>query len=444
MRKLRKFVSIFIGKLALFMLKILKRGSSFPGTIAFKLNKNILKDFNLPDKVICVTGSSGKGSTSKIIAETYRDLGFTVAYNDKGSNERSAVITTLLENCNFKGTVNKDMCVFEVDERYAKYIFPYINPNYVVITNITRDQPPRQRHFDFIYEELRKSLNPTINLVMNSDDPYLQKFNLEKEFNITYYGINKLKYSYEENKFNSLNIYRCPKCNAILNYSYYHVEHLGDYSCSKCDFKKPKNLYTITDCDYIKENITINNEFKIDIKNDLLFNLYNTVAAFTVLALLKEKEKDIAKSISKMNNNIKLYDNYEFNNKKVYVLNNKAENATTYNQSILFTTRKDDLKTVVIGWKEISRRYNFDDLSWLYDIDFELLKNNKVDKFICTGPQKYDIATRLKYAGIEEDKIVTYYDLYDAKQEIRNCKGNIYAILNFDYIEPFNEILEED
>ena len=137
--------------------------------------------------------------------------------------------------------------------------------------------------------------------------------------------------------------------------------------------------------------------------------------------------------------NLKIFNKYTYNDRIVYVLNNKAENATTYNQSLLFVKRNTELKTLIIGWKEISRRYNFDDLSWLYDIEFELLSNNEIDKIICIGPQAYDIATRLKYANIEEEKIVVIPLIDEAVKFIKSkTKGNIYGILNFDMVEPFN------
>lgn len=443
MKKIRLFCSIIIGKITLVLCKLIGRGSAFPGDFAYKFNKDILSDFKLPKTVIAVTGSSGKGSTTKIINDVYKDLGYTVAYNSKGSNERGAIITTLLENCNLKGVVKTDICVFEMDERYAKYVFPYIKPTHIVITNVTRDQPPRQRHFDFVFGELEKALNDNTKLILNADDPYLQKFILNKKFDVYYYGIDKLQYAYEENKFNSLNIYRCPKCLNPLKYNFYNIETLGDYACTGCDFKKPKPNYSITSCNYDKNEIKINNKYKVKITNNMLFNLYNTVAAFTCLALNDLKGETIAKSISKINNNNKIFKAYKYKKRDVYVLNNKAENAQTYNQSVLFTSRDKSLKTLVIGWKEISRRYNFDDLSWVYDIDFELLNDDSIDKVICAGPQKYDIATRLKYAGFPEDKIKVFYNLYDAKEEIKTSQGTIYAILNFDYVEPFNEIMEE-
>ena len=73
-----------------------------------------------------------------------------------------------------------------------------------------------------------------------------------------------------------------------------------------------------------------------------------------------------------------------------------------------------------------------------------MLKNDKIDKIICTGPQKYDLATRIKYANIDENKIVCFDDLFDAEKEIKKSSGNIYAILNFDYLDFFNEIMKEE
>lgn len=442
---MKKTFSIIIGKIFVLVAgKIFKRGSSLPGVIALKLNKNILSDFKLPKTVIAVTGSSGKGSTTSIIANVYRKLGYKVSYNDKGSNQISAIVTTLLENCNLKGNIKSDVCVFEMDERYAIQVFPYIKPTHVVVTNITRDQPPRQGSFEEVFNCILNSLTKDCKLILNGDDPYLQYFRLNVKNECFYFGIDKTKYSYTKNDYTGLNISRCPICNNKLIYEYYHLEHLGNYKCSSCEFKRPIITHSITSYDYNKSIITIDNTYNIKLVNNMLFNAYNILAAFTTLSLNDMNEEKVTNLINEISNNKKIYNTYKYKDRNVYVLNNKAENATTYNQSILFTHRDKKLKTIVLGWKEISRRYNFDDVSWLYDIDFEMLKNDKIDKIICTGPQKYDLATRIKYANIDENKIVCFDDLFDAEKEIKKSSGNIYAILNFDYLDFFNEIMKEE
>ena len=78
-------------------------------------------------------------------------------------------------------------------------------------------------------------------------------------------------------------------------------------------------------------------------------------------------------------------------------------------------------------------------MSWMYDVDFELLNDENLEKVICIGRDKQNIATRLKYANIDKKKIITFNEIEDATNYIKkNTKSNIYAILNFDYVHPFN------
>ena len=433
-----KFLAILLGKLAIIAGKILKKGSSLPGEIALKIDKNLLYKFNFPQIRIAVTGSSGKGSTSSVIAHVYKKMGYKVLHNSSGANLTAGITTTILENCSLTGKLNSNVFVFEMDERYAKFAFPAIKPTHIVVTNITRDQPPRQGHFAFVYEEIKKALPKGSHLILNGDDPYLMKFNLNNEYETTYYSLEKANESYEKSMFKNLNLCYCPKCGNKLNYEYYHFENIGKFNCKKCDFTHPNTEYMITNVDYSNFEMTINNNYKIKLQYDLLYSLYNTMAAYTTCTLIGLNKDAVVKHISELNRNAKMYNNYTYNNKNVYVLNNKNENSTTFNQSLLFTKRFNGTKTIVIGWKEISRRYNFDDLSWLYDIDFEILKDGNVKRFICAGPNAYDIAARLLFAGFSNDEIFIFHHLQEAKEAVDLVDSEyIFAILNFDYVEPF-------
>ena len=240
--------------------------------------------------------------------------------------------------------------------------------------------------------------------------------------------------------FEVLNTKRCKICNEKLDYEYYHIEDIGKYNCPKCNIDK-NIINQITNIDYENKIITIDKEYKIKVENDMLYNFYNVLAAFTLCNIyLKDKEK-IANILSNATDK-KIYNKKTFNKRNVYILNNKCENATTYNESVLYTKEDKKLKTLVIGWYEISRRYNKDDISWLYDIDFELIKN--IDKVIVCGPQRYDIAVRMKLAGIDQKKIIIKDTINDIKESLIKSKGEIYAILNFDYVEPFNSVIKED
>lgn len=435
-------IQLLICKISSKILKLLGRGSNFPGVLALKLNKNIGKYFKMPEVVIAVTGSAGKGSTSSIIAETLRKEGKEVIHNKFGSNMLPGILSLLIENSKLDGTINGDVLVVEVDERYTKAVFDIVKPKYVVITNICRDQPPRHGNVDLVFDKIKEALNDDMHLVINGDDPYLQKFSIETNNKITYFGLCRNFHSYNINKFRSLNMCYCPICNKKLKYSFYHIEALGDYSC-KCGFTRPKIDY-ISKINLDKKYMIINDKDKINIKFNVLYYAYNIVAAYAICSLLNINGENISKHISEMENNKKLNNEYKYKKRKVFVLNNKNENSTTFNQSVLFAFQHRYKRTIIVGWKEISRRYEHNDMSWLYDVQFELLNDEYTDKVICVGRDKYDIAVRMKLAGFKHNQIMVYDNLEEAEDMIKNkSSGDIIAILNFDYIDPFNKLMED-
>lgn len=441
---MRKSLAIILGKLFVAFGDWIGRGSTLPGLVALTIDPNLLQKFILPKTIVAVTGSSGKGSTSSTLAHVLREQNYKVAHNNQGANLKEGITSMLLRNSTTEGKITSDIIVYEVDERYTKSIFPFIKPNYVVITNVTRDQPPRNGHFDLVIEEIKKALTPDMHLILNGDDPLLQKFNGNDNKGITYYGIDQNMYSYETSKFENLNIAYCPKCQSKLEYHFYHFEALGDYFCPTCDFKRNHINYLVDQLNYDTGRITINSMNHIHVPQSILYSIYNTVAAFAAGSLIGLNEEKMSDDISKLHANLKLYNEYEYNNRNIYVLNNKNENSSTFNQSLLFLDRFEGPKTIVIGWKEISRRYEFDDLSWLYDIDFELLNNHEIDQIVCVGLHKYDIAVRLKTANMDGKKIQVFDTLDTAVPYVKeNTTGTVFAILNFDYVIPFNTLMKD-
>lgn len=434
-----KIISIFIGKIFVIIGKLMHRGSSLPGMMALKIDKKILSKLKYPKTKVIITGSSGKGSTSNLIADVLTDNGYTVCFNNAGSNLKYGVTTTCIKNCNLFGKIKKDVLILEVDERYVKEIYQDILPDYLIVTNITKDQPPRQHHVDIILKEIEQNIPSNTQIIVTIDEPYLRNFALDLPNKMVYYSIDKNKYSYKEQLFENLNIYYCPKCGSKLKYDYYNFETLGKYKCPNCDFKWEKPDIIGTNLNLEKGTIKVFNK-EVSIGGDMLFNAYNTLACFTFLKELNLDEEKIISSINKYNHN----KNLEFmKDGKLYkALNCKAENATTYNACVYKTYLDKNLKDVVIGWKEISRRYNHFDVSWLYDVEFELLNNKSLNKIYAVGIDKENIKKRLLLAGIPENKIITADNLEEVKDCIEQSESKkIYGILNFDYMEPFKNIL---
>ena len=62
------------------------------------------------------------------------------------------------------------------------------------------------------------------------------------------------------------------------------------------------------------------------------------------------------------------------------------------------------------------------DISWLWDSDFEQLKNAQ-NPIITSGIRAKDMAVRLKYAGVPQDKIVVCEDIRSAVEMVANSEN---------------------
>jgi UDP-N-acetylmuramyl tripeptide synthase len=56
------------------------------------------------------------------------------------------------------------------------------------------------------------------------------------------------------------------------------------------------------------------------------------------------------------------------------------------------------------------------DVSWIWDANFELLKDYK-QSIIISGDRAYDMAVRLKYAGVDESQFIIEKEIKKALQE---------------------------
>lgn len=194
-----KTLSILMGKLAGFVLGIFKRGGATPGQVALKIDKNLLKKLKYSKIKIAITGSSGKGSTASLLAETLKKNGYSVCFNSNGSNLKNGFASACIKSSSIFGKIKSDIMVIEIDEKYTKEIFKYFKPDYLIVTNITKDQPPRQHNVDITYGEIISALPKNTTIVTMMDEPFLRNFELELPNKVIYYGINKNDFSYKNN-----------------------------------------------------------------------------------------------------------------------------------------------------------------------------------------------------------------------------------------------------
>lgn len=437
-------IQIELNKLITFICKKFKKNATvFPGTITYNMRQSILTKIKYPKYVIGVTGSSGKGTTTDLIATTLKKAGLNVVYNDSGSNGIRAITTTILNNCNIKGEMTCDVLLLEIDERHLHLAFNKNKLTHLVITNITRDQPARNGSPDLIYDYIFKTIKKDTTLIINADDPTVSRCKIEYPGKVITYGLDKTKDSFKKNDYLSIDSAYCPKCHKKLEYDFYHYGHIGSYKCPNCNFSRNPLDFEATKLDLKNKTLKINGN-NLKINKDILYAAYNTIGAYALCKTIGISDDILDDTLNKNIKEAKRGHVYDVNNRKITMLESKNENALSYYQSIKYITEQNGKKTVILGFDNVSRRYKFNDLSWLYDVEFEMLNDKSIDKILCIGRFRYDVALRLEYASINKEKVILVDDINDIMNiTLNDTKGDIYTMVCFDMTEVLKSKIKE-
>ena len=169
---LKMTFAILAGKAARAGLRLLRRpASSFPGAVALRLCPDLLRRMRLPEKIVAVTGSNGKTTTTELCYKAARAAGIDLICNTEGSNQIEGVTALFVRYATLSGRVKADTALIESDERFCQYTFSYFAPADVLVTNLYRDQMTRNGHPEFVKKELAKGLPAASRLILNADEP---------------------------------------------------------------------------------------------------------------------------------------------------------------------------------------------------------------------------------------------------------------------------------
>lgn len=428
---MKMFFTILICKLLRFIGRLIGKGSSFPGQVALKLCPDILRRVKLPEYIIAVTGSNGKTSTVEMIAHILQKNGRKVAWNREGSNQIEGVTTLVLGSSTLSGKVKTDILLIESDERFARYTFKYIKPTHYVITNLYRDQLTRNGHPEWVYDAIADSIYPDTQLILNADDPLVSRFGQGRD-DVIWFGADKLS-SDTETLVSAYNdgAY-CPECKSPMAYSAYHYNHIGHYECQSCGYKRHDTAYTITAVDLEDGEMEIDGQYKISLALKSLYNIYNILSAYTVARIVGIDGAEIAEYMNDYVLKNGRVITFELGKRRGTLLTSKHENSISYDQSIRVASACKEGCDVMFIVDAVSRKYFTSDVSWLWDIDFEMLNNDNVREIILAGKYVNDLALRFGYTDIPAEKIKTFEDINEAVDYLDNDRSEyIYTITCF-------------
>ena len=403
------------------------------GKIALKLNPNIITKFKVSCPVIAVTATNGKTSTNNCIAHTLQTAGFKVVSNKEGNNMETGIISVFIKNCTITGKIKSDFITLEVDESYVPKIFSRFRLDTLVVLDFFRDQLDRNGEVETLILKINEFLKTYEgNLVLNGDDPNvarLGKANLKNK-NIYYYHVQRYEFATDEMKEAGEGKF-CPFCKTRLEYEYYQYSHIGKFICPKCDYGK---------YDIYKEAVNINlknKSFEVDgikynINENSIYTIYNYLAVICVMSLYHIEQDSVIKAISTFELNNGRLESIEINNVPTIV--NLAKNPTGANVSLRLL--KEDIEEKELLFVLNDKIADGFDVSWIWDINFDLLKENNVVRIVTSGTRAYDMAIRIKTSGFDENKIKPNLDIKQAVDELYKTDVKKYVIANYTALQP--------
>ena len=442
---MRMILAIIVCKLLRFIGKLVGKGSSLPGQYALKICPDVLGRVKLPGCIIAVTGSNGKTSTVEMIAAILRASGRTVVYNEEGSNQIEGVTTLILCSSSLSGRMRGDVLLLESDERYARRSFRFFHPTHFVITNLYRDQLTRNGHPEWVYDAILPAIHPDTTLVLNADDPLVSCF-ARDHGRVKWFGLEECSISTKDHRGVYHDGARCPLCGGPMDYSCYHYEHIGHYRCRSCGHCRHDPDFAVTALDLPAGTLTLDGETEISLAFKSIYNVYNILAAWSVCSLAGADRETMARVIN----------NYVLKNGRMVqftlgghhgtLLTSKHENSVAYDTNLGYIARTEEPCRVLIIVDAISRKYFTGETSWLWDIDFDLLNRDHVERVILCGRYVNDLALRFDYTDIPPERIVCYDAVAQAAGALAEDGGQepLYVVTCFSDRDKLLNLVRRD
>jgi len=404
---LRLGAGILAGRLSAALIRALGAGgaTTMPGRVARAVAPDLLARLGrrLTRGSVLITGTNGKTTTARLLTGILGRAGWRSIHNRAGANLPAGIAAALLAHSTLAGRVRGDGGVFEVDEATLPLVVESLRPRVLVLGNLFRDQLDRYGEIDLVADRWRdalRRLGKDAVVIYNADDPLVADVARDYPGARTF-GIADSTVRRGEALEHAADGRYCYRCGVPYRYEAVFLGHLGAYRCDSCGTARP--LLTVA-ADNVRLRGITGSVFTLttpvgraDVTTTLpgLYNVYNIVAAATAaltlgttLGLVRTVVRDFIPAFGRG-------EQITIEGHTVYML--LAKNPAGFNEV---------LRTVLSGARPVVTVIAINDLtadgrdiSWLWDVDFELLAR-RCRAAVVTGIRAHDMLLRLKYAGL--------------------------------------------
>jgi UDP-N-acetylmuramyl tripeptide synthase len=367
-------------------------GSSLPGMIAEAVSPGFIRRrARLCAKVVLVSGTNGKTTTSSMLRAILDAEGTSTVGNETGANLRQGIATSLL-----RVSMATERAVLEVDEATLTSVMPELGPRVLVLTNVFRDQMDRFGEVERVIELLVRScdlLPEDATILANVDDPLLWQA-LEHHDPVGF-GIRLLEGSTSVPSM-PIEAEVCSRCGELLAYASRTFAHLGVAGCTSCSWRstEPTYLGTITERGGLRSvTLEVAGE-RVTLPTGGVHNAYNAIAAIAAADQLGVSLSQSLQTLRSFQPRFGRAEQVHVNGRSVWLALMKNPGAA----DVLIDEIADDpcVGSVVVSVNDAAADGR--DISWIWDADFERLVRAGLP-LVPSGKRAGDVGVRLKYTG---------------------------------------------
>lgn len=362
---------ILLGKSVRAIARLRGGGSALPGLFVEKISPNFVKKTlaQLPKGVVVVSGTNGKTTTTKIIVELLQAHGLKVFTNRTGSNFVRGVAAALLGDLSIGGKLDADIAVLELDEAHAVKFVQSVQPRYSLLLNIMRDQLDRFGEIDATARLLTTVAQATSDtVVLNREDPRIAAIKDSlRDQTICYFGLSD----------HLLDTYRNDD---DLHQATVHTGDRPQADVVLQSVTSPSASFRIGD-----DDLTMN------LKLNGLYNIFNSAAALALVrAVVPDISLDtIAQTLPDVTPAFGRGESLTVGGQPLELV--LVKNPSGFRLGLQSFPAQGVATMIAINDNYADGR----DMSWLWDVDFDSLKQPGVATV--TGIRAYDMALRLQY-----------------------------------------------
>jgi len=411
---MRLKIAILIGKVVAFFCRVSGRGggTTLPGLLAEKIDPYLVPKLasQIRKGNIIISGTNGKTTTAKMIANILEEAGVSFIHNYSGSNLIRGIASTLISESTLCGRINKKIGIFEVDEATIPEAIKKLKPKAIIITNFFRDQLDRYGELDTIAGIAKNALRflpKKAQIILNANDPFVAFLNEKVKNETIYFGI-KDRMGGLKSLEHAADIKYCPSCGGKIDYQLIFFSHVGLFHCPHCTYQTPDaQIYASkielkgAQSSKIQINFPTKEKISLTLRLPGIYNIYNALAAASFCFVLGIKPVHIQSGLEKFSAAFGRVEEVKINDKSIVIF--LIKNPTGANVVIKTLMNDRGAKNFILALND--NLADGTDVSWIWDVDFEKLENKDINFIYVSGIRAEDMALRLKYAGIDPKRI---------------------------------------